>query len=115
MCVLSCFSCVRLFATLSTINRQAHLSLRFSRQEYWSRLPFPSPQDLPDPGMEPASLCLLHWQIGSFPLAPLRKLGIIYILRAIMWQFKETDTHRKFLALLTSLMSEILQIEIYLV
>ena len=42
----------------------------FSRQEYWSRLPFHSPGDLPDPGIEPMSLCLLHWQAGSLPLAP---------------------------------------------
>ena len=35
---------------------QAPLSLGFPRQEYWSRLPFPSPGDLPDPGIEPASL-----------------------------------------------------------
>ena len=37
----------------------------FSRQEYWSGLPCPSPKDLPDSGMEPASLGLLHWQAGS--------------------------------------------------
>ena len=37
--------------------RQAPLPMEFSRQEYWSRLPFPSPGDLPDPGMEPG---LLH-------------------------------------------------------
>ena len=35
---------------------QAPLSMEFSRQEYWSGLPFPSPEDLPNPGMEPASL-----------------------------------------------------------
>ena len=33
---------------------QAPLSIRFPRQEYWSGLPFPSPGDLPDPGIEPA-------------------------------------------------------------
>ena len=36
--------------------RQAPLSLEFSRQEYWGGLPFPSPVDLPNPGIEPASL-----------------------------------------------------------
>ena len=35
---------------------QAPLSMEFSRQEYWNRLPFPSPEDLPDPGIEPMSL-----------------------------------------------------------
>ena len=44
---------VRLFATPWTIAYQAPQSLEFSRQEYWSGLPFPSPGDLPDPGIEP--------------------------------------------------------------
>ena len=39
-----------------TVARQAHQSKGFSRQEYWSGLPFPSPRDLPDPGIELASL-----------------------------------------------------------
>ena len=39
-----------------TLARQAPLSMGFSRQEYWSRLPFPSPGDLPNPGIEPVSL-----------------------------------------------------------
>ena len=41
-----------------TVAHQAPLSTGFSRQEYWSRLPFPSPGDLPDPGIEPASPAL---------------------------------------------------------
>ena len=45
----------RLFATPWTIAHQAPLSMEFSRQEYWSRLPFASPGDLPDPGIEPLS------------------------------------------------------------
>ena len=49
---------------------QAPLSAGFSRQEYWSGLPFPSPGDLPDPGIQPTTLCLLHCQVGSLPLAP---------------------------------------------
>ena len=47
VCVLSC-SHVRLFATPWTIARQAPLSMGFPRQEYWSRLPFPTPGDLPN-------------------------------------------------------------------
>ena len=43
---------VRLFATPWTIAYQAPPSMGFSRQEYWSGLPFPSPGDLPDPGIE---------------------------------------------------------------
>ena len=47
------FSPVRLFETLWTIAYQAPPSMGFSRQEYWSGLPFPSPGDLPDPGIKP--------------------------------------------------------------
>ena len=47
---------VRLFATLWTVAHQALLSMEFSRQEYWSRLPFTSPGDLPDSGIELMSL-----------------------------------------------------------
>ena len=46
---------VRLFATPWTVARQAPLSVGFSRQEYWSGLPFPSPGDLPNAGIEPGS------------------------------------------------------------
>ena len=54
--VLNHFSRVQLFAMLWTVARQAFLSRGFSRQEYWSELPFPTPGDLPDLGIEPASL-----------------------------------------------------------
>ena len=47
---------VRLFAALWTIAGQAPLSMGFSRQEYWSGLPFPLPRELPDPGVKPSSL-----------------------------------------------------------
>ena len=46
---------VQLFATPWTVTYQAPLSIGFSRQEFWSGLPFPSPGDLPDPGIEPGS------------------------------------------------------------
>ena len=54
-CVLSHLSRVQLFMTPRTVARQAPLSMGFSRQEYWSGLPFPFPGDLPDPGIEPVS------------------------------------------------------------
>ena len=44
--------------TPRTVARQAPLSMGFSRQKYWSGLPFPSPEDLPNPGMEPWSAAL---------------------------------------------------------
>ena len=53
--LLSHFSHVQGFATLWTVARQAPLSMGFSRQEYWSGLPCPPPEDLPNPGIEPES------------------------------------------------------------
>ena len=46
-------------ATPWTVACQAPPSMGFSRQEYWSGLPFPSPGDLPDPGIEPLSTCII--------------------------------------------------------
>ena len=56
MCLPSCFSHVRLYATVWTIARQAPLSMGFSRQEYWSGLPCPPLGGLPNPGIKPMSL-----------------------------------------------------------
>ena len=58
---------VRLFVTPWTVAHQAPLSMGFSRQEYWSGLPFPSPGDLRDPGMEPRSPAL---QADALPSEP---------------------------------------------
>ena len=66
-CMLSCFSSVQLCATPWTVACQAPLSMGFSRQESWSGLPFPSPGDLPDPGIEPGSPAL---QAGSLLSEP---------------------------------------------
>ena len=46
---------VKLFVTPWTVAYQAPLSMEFSRQEYWSRLPFPTPEDLPNPGIKSVS------------------------------------------------------------
>ena len=56
--VQSRFSHVQLFATPWTVACQAPLSMGFSRQEYWSELPFPPPGDLPDPEIKPVSPAL---------------------------------------------------------
>ena len=55
-------------ATPWIIVHLAPLSMEYSRQEYWSRLPFPAPGDLPQPGIEPHLFHLLHWQANSLPL-----------------------------------------------
>ena len=54
--VLSHFSCVWFSATSWTVAHQAPLSMEFPRQEHWSGSPFPTPGDLPNPGIEPESL-----------------------------------------------------------
>ena len=60
-------SCVRLFVTPWTVAYQAPPYMGFSRQEYWSGLPFPSPGDLPEPGLEPGSPAL---QTDALPSEP---------------------------------------------
>ena len=55
-----------------TVACQASLSVGFSSQEYWSGLPFPSPGDLPDPGIKPTSLASPALAGNSLPLAPPR-------------------------------------------
>ena len=69
MCVLGCFSPVRLFATLWTVAYQAPLSTGFSRQEYWSGLPFTPPGVLPDSGIEPTYPTAPAVQANSLPLS----------------------------------------------
>ena len=55
------------FQWCAAVAYQAPLSMEFSRQEYLSGLPFSTPGDLPDPGIEPTSLSLLQWQVDSLP------------------------------------------------
>ena len=68
-CGLVAKSCLTL-PTSWTVVHQASLSMGFSRQEYWSGLPFPSPRDLPDPGIKPTSPAL---QANSLPTEPTGK------------------------------------------
>ena len=70
MCMLNC---VRLFATPWTVAHQAPLSMEFSKQEYWSSLPFPTPGDLPDPGNEATFLPSPALAGRFFPTRPLGK------------------------------------------
>ena len=62
---------LQFFANSSTVASQLHLSIGFSRQEYWSGLPFPSPEDLLDSGIEARSPAL---QADSLPSEPPGKL-----------------------------------------
>ena len=58
---------VQLFATPWTVACQAPLSMGFSRQEYWSGVPFPSPGNLPNPGIKPRSPALQADALSSEP------------------------------------------------
>ena len=70
---------VRLFVIPWTVAYQAPLSMGFSRQEYWSGFPFPSPGDLPNPGIEPRSPVLQsHSLLTELQGKP---TPIIYVLR----------------------------------
>ena len=85
-CVCVCMlSHVWLFTTPWTVACQAPLSMEFSRQEYWSGLPFPSPGDLPDPEIEPASLVSLALAGRFFTTVPPEKPQ--------MWLQDDTKMH----------------------
>ena len=75
MCVcVKSLSRVRLFATPWTVAYQAPPSMGFSRQEYWSGLPFPFPGDLPDPGIEPGFPAFQADALTSEPPGKLLKI-----------------------------------------
>ena len=90
--VLSHFSCIQLFVTPWTVARQAPLSMEFSRQEYWSGLPCPSPRDCPDPEIEPVSPAL---QVDSLPLSHWEKAGSYHCpVSGSLWLFCRELCHR---------------------
>ena len=74
--VCESLNCVHLFANPWTVAHQAPLSMEFSRQEYWSGLPCPSPGGLPDPGIEPRSPA---WQADSLTRKILQALFITWL------------------------------------
>ena len=80
------FSHVRLFATPWTVAYQAPPSIGFSRQEYWSGLPFPSPGDLPDPGIKPRSPAFQADALTSEPRASVY-MYTIYIYAMCIYMY----------------------------
>ena len=81
---------VQFFSISRTVVYQASLSMGFSRQEYWSGLPFPSPGDLPDPGIEPGSSALEANTLTSEP--PWKPLITIHIISiSVIIDFLRTD------------------------
>ena len=91
VCVLVTQSC--LFAIPRTVACQTPLSMRFSGQEYWNGLPFPSPGDLPDPGIEPGSPAL---QADSLPSKPPGKSPKLYWLTRKLCFLVVMKGNRKF-------------------
>ena len=81
------------FATPWTVADQDPLSMKFSRQEYWSGWPFPPPGDLHNPGIHPHLFRLLHWQAGSLPLAPPRKPNVCVCVCVCMHIYACVCTH----------------------
>ena len=75
---------VQLFAIPWTVVYQASLSMGFSRQEYWSGLPFPSPGDLPDPGIKPRSPALQADTLPSEPQEALSGLLVTLCVRVLV-------------------------------
>ena len=71
---------VWLFATLWTVAHQTPLSKGFSRQEYWSGLPFPSPGDFPDPGIKPVSPVSPALWADSLPTEPSGPLDVVTLV-----------------------------------
>ena len=76
-----------LFVTLWTVASPAPLSIGFSQEEYWSRVPFPPPGDLLDPGASstPWLLGLPHWQADFFTTEPPGKSFLIIYLNGHLW------------------------------
>ena len=89
-----------LFATPWTVAHRAPLSMGFSRQEYWSGLPFPPPGDLPDPGLNPYLLYLLHWQADSLPQLPKRQLAHDNLLNLLSQILKVKNSMNKLFLIL---------------
>ena len=87
--LLLLFSCyVKLFVTPWTRALQASLSMEFSRQAYWSGLPFPSPRNLPDPGTEPGSPALQADSLPSEPPGSTQLCGRYALSQVMEWYSK---------------------------
>ena len=77
---------VELFATPWTVAYHTPPSTGFSRQEYWSGLPFPSPEDLPDPRIEPRSPAL---QADALPSEPPGGINFRIPVTELLWELNE--------------------------
>ena len=92
--LLSC-SVLSASVTLWAVAHQVPFSMGFLRQEYWSRLPFPSPGDLPKPGIKPVSPVSLASQVDFLPAEQLGKLWEKQRLRLKMSLIPEAGQERR--------------------
>ena len=101
VCIPGHFSCVQLFATLLLVARRPPLFLGFSRQQYETGLPWPLPEDLHDPGIEPMSLITPALANGFFTLAPpgkpkqtsnLRNINSLHWLESLLINVKDNHS-----------------------
>ena len=106
--MLRCLSHIQLFVTPWTIAHQAPLFMGFSRQEYWSRLPFPPPGDLPNPDFKPVSSTLAG---GFFTYFLLLNAGKPCFLPEKSHQESPTYTINKYLLLNYNLIENFLALE----
>ena len=92
VCVCVSLSVLSESATPSTVAHQAPLSKGFSRQEYWSGLPFPSPGDLPDPGIEPTFPALQADSLLSEPPGKSPQFSDIINIHLLGRKLRHTDS-----------------------
>ena len=92
-CMLTPFSRFWFLGTPWTIAHQALLFMGFSRQGYWNGLPFPSPRNLPDPGIKPTSLMSLTFAEDCLPLVPPGKANAQKIW-PIIFNYQYNSSHR---------------------
>ena len=85
----------QLFVTPWTLACQAPLSMEFSRQEYWSGQPFPTPGDLPDPGIKPMSAASPTLAGRFFTLMPPRKPNYHMVYRYLSFHHKTSSQYYK--------------------
>ena len=81
-------SCVRLFVTPWTVAHQAPLSMGFSKQEYWSGLPCPSPRNLPDPGIKATSPVSPALQADFLPGKPMHSFSFQFLPQTYFKSYK---------------------------
>ena len=103
-------SCVWLFVSPWTVAHQAPLPMEFSRQEYWGGVPFLTPGDLPNPGVESASLASPALAGGFFTTSNPREPQMGYITQIRIWLYSENSLKRNMLIIQSTYKNEFLSL-----